>query len=156
MKLTMILFFFLESPVVEEAKMSTPEEVKTEAPPAEIIPAKSEDKLEIEKEEAEKKVEEIMEEVEKEKTEDDKPKEDEKEEKEEKEGETEKVDEAKESGETVEEEKKRFKLKTPKVPGFLRGKSKEREKQKVRDNRLIIHTCAIYKIKNIYVSTSSP
>ena len=116
--------------------MSTEEEVKTEAPAApEIIPAKSEDKLEIEKEEAEKKVEEIMDEVEKEKTEEDKKEDN----KDEKDGdETEKTDEVKEStteeteAATTEEEKKRFKLKTPKVPGFLRGKSKEREKQKVR------------------------
>ena len=124
--------------MVEEAPttMSTEEEVKTEAPPApEIIPAKSEDKLEIEKEEAEKKVEEIMDEVEKEKTEEDKKEDN----KDEKDGdETEKTDEVKEStteeteAATTEEEKKRFKLKTPKVPGFLRGKSKEREKQKVR------------------------
>eukprot|EP00093_Oithona_nana_P003152 03152.XXX_10690_3064_1 [CDS] Oithona nana genome sequencing. len=114
--------------------MSTEEEVKTEAPAApEIIPAKSEDKLEIEKEEAEKKVEEIMDEVEKEKTEEDKKEDN----KDEKDGdETEKTDEVKEStteeteAATTEEEKKRFKLKTPKVPGFLRGKSKEREKQK--------------------------
>ena len=124
--------------MVEEAPttMSTEEEVKTEAPAApEIIPAKSEDKLEIEKEEAEKKVEEIMDEVEKEKTEEDKKEDN----KDEKDGdETEKTDEVKEStteeteAATAEEEKKRFKLKTPKVPGFLRGKSKEREKQKVR------------------------
>ena len=124
--------------MVEEAPttMSTEEEVKTEAPAApEIIPAKSEDKLEIEKEEAEKKVEEIMDEVEKEKTEEDKKEDN----KDEKDGdETEKTDEVKESTTeetevaTTEEEKKRFKLKTPKVPGFLRGKSKEREKQKVR------------------------
>lgn len=124
--------------MVEEAPttMSTEEEVKTEAPAApEIIPAKSEDKLEIEKEEAEKKVEEIMDEVEKEKTEEDKKEDN----KDEKDGdETEKTDEVKEStteeteAATTEEEKKRFKLKTPKVPGFLRGKSKEREKQKVR------------------------
>ena len=129
--------------MVEEAPstMSTEEEVKTEAPPApEIIPAKSEDKLEIEKEEAEKKVEEIMEEVEKEKTEEDKSEDDKKEDnKDEKDGdETEKTDEVKEgtteepAAATTEEEKKKFKLKTPKVPGFLRGKSKEREKQKVR------------------------
>ena len=109
---------FAESPVVEEAPsiMSTEEEVKTEAPPApEIIPAKSEDKLEIEKEEAEKKVEEIMEEVEKEKTEEDKSEDDKKEDnKDEKDGdETEKTDEVKES--TTEEPAGAFKTTSSKT-----------------------------------------
>ena len=40
--------------------------------------------------------------------------------------------EEKEKEEKTDEEKKPFKLKVPKVPAFLRSKSKEREKQKVR------------------------
>ena len=128
--------------------MSTPEgETKAESSPAEIIPAKSEDKLEIEKEEAEKKVEEIMEEVEKEKTEEKEEENKDSEEKKEEKDDTEKADEAKESGEAAEEEKKKFKLKTPKVPGFLRGKSKEREKQKVR---LLIQSDFLDRIESRY------
>ena len=108
------------------------EEVKVEeSPPAVILPAKSEDKLEIEKEEAEAK----------EKLEETAPDNEEKEEK--KEGgevaeakdEVEAKEEKKEDGEegVKEKEKKKFKipnvhLKTPKVPDFLRSKSKERKK----------------------------
>jgi len=44
--------------------------------------------------------------------------------------ETEKKDEGAEKPEKTDEEKKPFKLKVPKVPAFLRSKSKEREKQK--------------------------
>ena len=117
------------------------EEVKTEeVPPAQILPAKSEDKLEIEKEEQEAK----------EKTEEEKGEGEEK--KEEKEGETEVKDEDKKEEETKKEteetgedgggggkEKKRFKmpnvhLKTPKVPDFLRSKSKERKKVRAPSN----------------------
>ena len=119
------------------------EEVKTEeVPPAQILPAKSEDKLEIEKEEQEAK----------EKTEEEKGEGEEK--KEEKEGETEVKDEEKKEEETKKEteetgedggggkEKKRFKmpnvhLKTPKVPDFLRSKSKERKK--VRATPIFLH-----------------
>lgn len=102
--------------------MSEQEQVTTsEPPPAEIIPAKSEDKLEIEKEEAEKKDQESEE------------KEEEKTEKKDQESEEEKKEEAKKEEDSAEkEQEKKFKL--PKVPGFLRSKSKEREKNKVSYN----------------------
>ena len=113
------------------------EEVVVTAPeaPAEIIPAKSDDKLEIEKEEAEKK------EADPEKTEAEASSEEKKEDKsaEDDDKKDEPAEEAAEAAAaaasgTDDDQKKRFKIKTPKVPGFLRSLSKEREKQKVRHN----------------------
>ena len=109
------------------------EEVKVEeSPPAEILPAKSEDKLEIEKEELEAKE---KQEDNQEKTEGEEKKEGEEaaEAKDEGEAKEEKKEEGEEGG--TEKEKKKFKLpnvhlKTPKVPDFLRSKSKERKKVK--------------------------
>ena len=112
---------------IGEKKETMSEQV--ESSPGEILPAKSEDKLEIEKEESagETKEEEKAEE----KGEGEEQKEGEREAN--KEGE-EKKDESKEDGkeDEIKEEKKKFKmpnvnLKTPKVPGFLRSKSKERK-----------------------------
>ncbi len=119
------------------------EEVKTEeviAPPAEILPsAKSEDKLEIEKEEQEAKEKSDEADEKKEGEEDSK-----KEEADENKDDEKKEDETKKEGEENAEdgggggggkEKKRFKmpnLKPPKVPDFLRSKSKERKKVRKR------------------------
>lgn len=125
--------------VVEEPQQQPDNKMSDEAvtatdPPAEILPAKSEDKLEIEKEEAEKK-----EDKDESKEEEDKKGEASKGDKEDdKKDEDKKEDEPAapaEPAETGTSEKKRFKmpnvqLKAPKVPGFLRSKSKERQKDK--------------------------
>ena len=130
-------------------------------PPAEIVPAKSEDKLEIEKEEEDNKVEKESDNKEQEEAKVDEPVEEEKSEMDEKQAE--KSDESKEEDDKKDSEqkdenepeekaadeasdkkdtdeaaagsdsKKKFKipdvkLKTPKVPGFLRSKSKDRKK----------------------------
>jgi hypothetical protein len=86
-------------------------------PAAEILPAKSEDKLEIEKEEKAEAAE-----AEKAKDEDGEEKKDKTDE-----------DQAAAGAKEDDKDKKKFKLpnvhlKAPKVPGFLRGKSKERKK----------------------------
>ena len=77
-------------------------------------------------------MEEKVEEKEKETTEEKKEEEKEKVEEKTEEKTEEKAEEKKEEGEEKEKEKKTFKLKAPKVPAFLRSKSKEREKNKVR------------------------
>ncbi len=119
-----------------EATTTTPEEEDSNKmseevakdPPAEILPAKSEDKLEIEKEEAAEKKEEK---TEAESGEDKKPSETEEEAKDGGDKKEEAADEATEAG--GEEKKKGFKmpnvnLKLPKVPGVLRSLSKDRNK----------------------------
>ena len=114
------------------------------APPAEILPAKSEDKLEIEKEESqhndapEDSAEDSKPKPEEDKGESDseKPKDNEEEKEkpaDKKEEDAKEEEEDKGAEEKEEGAKKKFKmpkveLKTPKVPGFLRSKSKERKK----------------------------
>jgi hypothetical protein len=112
------------------------DEVKIEeAPPAEIVPAKSEDKLEIEKEEQEAKEKtEEGEGEEKKEGETEEQKEGVEAEKKEEEEKKDEKEEGEEGG-GKEKEKKKFKipnvhLKAPKVPDFLRSKSKERKKVK--------------------------
>ena len=113
------------------------EEVEVPPPSKEILPAKSEDKLEIEKEEKEK------EEMEKNdnKDNDDANKTDDKEEAKEEDNKEDAEKDKENAEETKEDEKKqKFKIKTPKVPGFLRSKSKDRAANK---NKVIIlnHNC---------------
>ncbi len=111
----------------EEDSNKMSEEVAKD-PPAEILPAKSEDKLEIEKEEAAEKKEEK---TEAESGEDKKPSETEEEAKD---GGDKKEEAAEDTAEAGGEEKKKgFKmpnviLKLPKVPGVLRSLSKDRNK----------------------------
>ncbi len=115
-------------------------------PPAEIMPAKSEDKLEIEKEEQEQKAK-SKEDLTKDKEEDKEKDEKEGEEKEEK-GEKEKeekkeTEEKKGGGGGGKRKKKKKNIKTPKVPGFLRSASKERTKNKVRkESRPTLVNCS--------------
>ena len=112
------------------------------APPPVIMPAKSEDKLEIEKEEKEK---EKKEDENKKDEEEEKKKDEEKNGEEEEKKDGEKESEASGGGEgaaaaaTPSEKKDRFKLKTPKLPGFLRSHSKERNK-KVNDDPISLLT----------------
>ena len=102
----------------EDTKEEDKTEEKQEKEPEEKKEEKEEDVVEEKTEEPEK------EEV---KKEDEKEKEEEKEEEKKEEGEEEEKEEKK-------DEEKKFKLKVPKVPAFLRSKSKEREKQKEKVN----------------------
>lgn len=125
----------------EASEMSDEVAVTTSEAPAEIIPAKSEDKLEIEKEEAEKKASENVEQNETveaaKSTEELSPKEESKEASEDKPEDAEKADDdenEKKDEETTEEGgKKKKKFKIPNIPKTIekiRSKSQERGKNK--------------------------
>jgi len=110
--------------------------------PAEIVPAKSEDKLEIEKEEQEKvedkeKVEESTSEKEKDTEKEEKTESEEKNESAEEKGEKDVADSEKKDTETPDDKDKKFsmpKIKTPKIIKEIRSRSKSREKKKKKDD----------------------
>lgn len=105
--------------------------------PSEIVPAKSEDKLEIEKEEQEEKVEEGSSEKEGEAKKEENAESAEKGETSAEKGEKDVTDSEKKEPETSDEKEKKFsmpKIKTPKIIKEIRSRSKSREKKKKKDD----------------------